>query len=386
MSPAPEFSSEPPVVVKVGSAIVAPRGHLDHERVSGLAAEMAELYRSEKRRVVLVSSGAVACGLRAMRFRGMPEKIADRQAAAAAGQPALIAAWARGFGAHGLDVAQVLLTADDIDFRARFVNAHRTLMSLLDAGVVPVVNENDSVAFDEIQLGDNDRLSALVAGLVGAGTLVILSTAPGLCEGGVGGEVIREVRDIDEARANVDSARSATGVGGMATKLDAAASARAMGITTVVCSGDEPDAIRRALSDDHAGTVFRAEGAAVASARKRWIAHKIRTKGTLVVDGGAKAALEDKGASLLPKGIVGVEGDAFDAGAAVDIATDEVVFARGLVSYRRDEIEKIMGRPSSSIAEVLGYTTCDEVVHRDNLVVFDRAERTRRGGLEGSGQ
>ncbi|MEM7755193.1 MAG: glutamate 5-kinase [Planctomycetota bacterium] len=378
MSPASDLSSAPPVVVKIGSAVLAPGGRLDAGRVAMIAEQLARIRVAQRRRVVVVSSGAVVCGLRAMRFREMPDRISDRQAAVAAGQPALIAAWARGFGAHGLDAAQVLLTADDIDFRARFVNAHRTINALLDAGVVPIVNENDSVVFDEIKLGDNDRLSALVAGLIGAGTLVILSRAPGLCEGGVGGEIIREVADIDASRAHVDGSRSATGTGGMATKLDAAASAKAMGVATVICSGDEPDAIERALGDDHAGTRFPADGVAVASARKRWIAHSIRARGTIVVDGGAREALERRGASLLPKGIVGVEGEPFDVGAAVDVRTEEVVFARGLVSYRRDEIERIMGRPSSSIGEVLGYTTCDEVIHRDNLVVLEQAERTRR--------
>jgi len=369
---------ETPVVVKVGSALLAPRGHLDHDAVARIAGQVAEISRAHKRRVVVVSSGAVACGLRAMRFRVMPASIADRQAAAAAGQPALIAAWARGLGAHGLDVAQVLLTADDIDFRARFVNAHRTLSALLDAGVVPIVNENDSVAFDEIKLGDNDRLSALVAGLIGAGTLVILSTAPGLCAGGPGGDVIREVDDIDAARAHIAAETSTTGVGGMSTKLDAAASAVAMGVTVVVCSGEEPDAIERALGDDHIGTRFPAAGPTHASARKRWIAHSIRPRGTVVVDAGARTALEDRGASLLPKGIVGVEGEAFAAGTAVDVRTGDTVFARGLVSYRRDEIERIMGRSASAIGDVLGYTTCDEVIHRDNLVLLDRSERTRR--------
>lgn len=368
------------VVVKIGSAVVAPGGSLSRGAVRRLAEEIEEVCRSGTR-VVLVSSGAVACGLEGMGFGRVPARISDRQAAAAVGQPLLMHAWTEAFAGRGVHVAQVLLTADDIDFRERFVNAHRTLATLLDRGVVPVINENDSVAFEEIKLGDNDRLSALAAGLVGADLLVMLSAIDGLRAECGAGELIGEVADIDAARGHVSGEHSSTGVGGMATKLDAAETARRMGVTAVIARGDEPGVLARVLAGKPVGTRFPAPAGSLAasSRRKQWIAHSIRTRGVLTVDDGAARALRDRGASLLPKGVTAVESTepgGFGIGAAVEVRTaDGATIARGLVGYRADEIERIIGKRSDEIESVLGYTYCDEVIHRDDLIITERGER-----------
>ncbi len=370
------------VVVKIGSAVVAPGGRLAPEAVERLADEIAGV-RAAGVSVVLVSSGAVACGLKGMGLDRMPARISDRQAAAAVGQPLLMRAWGEAFARRGLAAAQVLLTADDIDFRARFVNAHRTLATLLERGVVPIINENDSVSFDEIKLGDNDRLSALVAGLVGADLLVMLSAADGLREAGGAGPVIPLVRDIAAVRAHISSDRTPTGVGGMATKLDAAETARAMGAAAVIAPGSRPGVLALAVAGEPVGTRFPPpdSGPTASTRRKRWIAHSLRARGTIVVDEGARRALRDRGASLLPKGVLSVhasEPGGFGIGAAVEIrGLEGPAFARGLVSYRFDEIDRIRGRRSDEIGAILGYTYCDEIIHRDDLIVTERTPEER---------
>ena len=362
------------VVVKVGSAVVAPGGVLDVSVIDRLADEIASA-RAGGTAVVLVSSGAVACGLEGMGMRAMPAKISDRQAAAAVGQPVLMRAWSGALSARGMCAAQVLLTAEDVDFRARFVNAHRTLSTLLGRGVVPIINENDSVSFEEIKLGDNDRLAALAAGLVGADLLVMLSNVDGLRADGGAGAVIRAVDDIDAARAHVSGDRSETGTGGMATKLDAAEVAGRMGIPAVIASGGVAGVLGEILAGGAVGTRFGVSGAGGGGGtrRKRWIAHSVRPRGVLTVDDGAARALRERGASLLPGGIVSVESDepgGFGIGSAVDVRTAAGdTIARGLVSYRADEIVRIMGKRSDEIAGVLGYTYCDEVIHRDDLIL-----------------
>lgn len=370
------------VVVKIGSAILAPGGRLDPGRLGALAEEIATLRRAGIG-VCVVSSGAVACGLAPLGWDSMPARIADRQVAAAVGQPVLMRAWSAALEARGLHAAQVLLTADDADRRERFINARRTLETLIERGVVPIVNENDSVAYDEIKLGDNDRLSALAAHLAGADLLVMLSQARGLCEGGPSGPVIPIVEDLAQARRHATDERSATGVGGMATKLDAASAALALGIEVVLASGVEVargdgGVLKRicAGAGEGIGTRFvRAQGLDRVAARKHWIGHGTTVRGTVIVDEGAERALVDRGASLLPKGIVGVacKGRGFGVGETVEIRVEGGrVFARGIVGYSSTEIERIRGRGASEIAGVLGYATCDEVVHRDNLYVLER--------------
>lgn len=356
------------VVVKVGSAVVAPGGVVDPAAMGAIADELAGLAKAGVG-VALVSSGAVASGFRALGLGAMPKNIREKQAAAAIGQPALMRMYVERLATHGVTGAQVLLTADDFGHRERFLNARHTLETLMGAGVVPIVNENDSVVFDEIKLGDNDRLSALVASAVDADVLVLLSVAPGLMDM-ASGEVIPRVASVAEARRFVDASQSSgVGTGGMGTKLDAAQIAGEHGIPVVLTRGPTqatPDPVGRALRGEVVGTVFE-PGAGGGAARKSWIAHAAGVKGTLVVDAGAVRALRERGASLLPGGIVRVEGR-FEAGAAVEIvAEDGTRIARGLVSYSASEIGRIRGAKSERIAEVLGYAYADEVVHRDDM-------------------
>lgn len=359
-------------MVKVGSAVVAPGGVVDPVAVGRLGDELAGLLRSGVQ-AVLVSSGAVASGFRALGLAGMPETIRQKQAAAAIGQPALMRMYADRLGTHGVATAQVLLTTDDFGHRERFLNAKHTLETLLAAGVLPIVNENDSVAFDEIKLGDNDRLSALVAGAVDADLLLLLSVAPGLMDLG-DGSVIPTVSSIEDVRFFVDAARSSgVGTGGMATKLDAAAIATEHGIPAFLTRGpteDVPDPIARALRGEAEGTRFEPRDRAGRRSRKSWIAHATKARGVIVVDDGAARAVRERGASLLPGGVVRVEGR-FEPGAPVDIADrDGRVVARGLASYGSADIERIKGARSDAIAGILGYAYADEVVHRDDLQVI----------------
>jgi glutamate 5-kinase len=280
-------------------------------------------------------------------------------------------------GVHDLAAAQVLLTTDDFGHRERFLNAKHTLETLLEAGVVPIINENDSVVFDEIKLGDNDRLSALVATAIDADLLVLLSLAPGLMDLATGA-VIPVVTDIAQARFFVDASMSSgVGTGGMSTKLDAAAIAVEHGIPTHLTRGptnETPDPVARVVSGDGGGTRFEpvgggAGGAGGPRSRKSWIAHATKPRGVIVVDDGAARAVRERGASLLPGGVVRVEGR-FEPGAPVDIVDrDGQRVARGLASYSSTDIERIKGVRSDAIAGILGYAYADEVVHRDDLHV-----------------
>jgi glutamate 5-kinase len=361
------------VVVKVGSAVVAPGGVVDRVAVGRIADDLAGLVRGGTE-VLLVTSGAVAAGFRALGLSGVPKVIRQKQAAAAIGQPALMRMYSERLGVHGLAAAQVLLTTDDFGHRERFLNAKHTLETLLGAGVVPIINENDSVVFDEIKLGDNDRLSALVASAVDADLLVLLSLAPGLMDLATGA-VIPVVTDIAGARFFVDASMSSgVGTGGMSTKLDAAAIAVEHGIPTHLTRGptdETPDPVARVLRGEGGGTRFEAAGGGAGGprSRKSWIAHATKPKGVIVVDDGAARAVRERGASLLPGGVVRVEGR-FEPGAPVDIVDrDGQRVARGLASYSSTDIERIKGVRSDAIAGILGYAYADEVVHRDDLHV-----------------
>lgn len=360
--------STPPrcIVVKVGSGVLAPDGRLEPDALTRLTDDLAAVLRSGVR-TVLVSSGAVAAGFRSLGLLERPASIREQQAAAALGQPALIGAYADRLSSHSVPVAQVLLTADDLADRTRFLNARHTLETLLDAGVLPIVNENDSVAFDEIRVGDNDRLSALVAAAIDADLLVLLSVVPGLVDPETG-EVVPRVTDLAVARDLIDHTTSTLGTGGMATKLEAVAIASSHAIPTVLTRGpttEHPAPVESVLSG--IGEHTRFEPDSPLSARKGWIAHASRPRGVLVIDDGAAQAITRQGASLLPKGIVSVEGR-FHAGDAVDVRTQHgEPVARGLAAYASDEIDRIKGRRSDAIAGVLGYAYAEEVIHRDDL-------------------
>ncbi len=360
------------LVVKVGSAVIAPHGRLDPGAVQRLAADIAVVRAASRGagvQTVIVSSGAVACGFRAMGLNAPPRTIALKQAAAAVGQPILMRTWSEALSAQSLQAAQVLYTADDLEHRTRFFNARRTMNELLHAGVVPIVNENDTVSFDEIRLGDNDRLSALTAALVSADLLLILSSVQGLYEGGRAGRVIPSVDDVAAAVRHVRADRSSTGVGGMATKVEAAGIAASWGVPTIVAGGREPGVVTRVLAGESLGTLFVPRPRRVASTR-RWLSASARPRGTITIDEGALRAITTRGASLLPSGIVRVAGT-FERGAPVDIADRRgMVFARGLTNFSAEELEAIRGLRSSQIESRLGYRYADEAIHRDQMSII----------------
>lgn len=366
------------IVVKVGTGTLTdPGGRFDGENCARLAAELAGI--ASGRKVVLVSSGAVALGAERLglaRTRGKPWDIPTKQACAAVGQPHLMAAWGEALGAHGRKVAQVLLTADDLASRKRFLNARRTLDRLLDEDVIPVVNENDTVAVEEIKVGDNDTLAGLVAGCVEADLVVMLTDVEGLydrnpAEPGAAlvAEVPRITSDIERMAGGAGSERS---VGGMATKVKAARRLAAQGVATALLSGRRPGAVAALLRGEPLGTVF-APGKERLSSRKGWLAAAARGKGIILVDPGARRALVEQGRSLLPSGVKSVEGQ-FGVGDPVDIAVERGrAFARGLAGYAADEVRRIAGLKTSEIEGALGYKYLDEVVHRDDLVVLEAA-------------
>jgi glutamate 5-kinase len=360
------------IVVKVGSSILTDAGVLRARVFTHLARQVAELM-DEGREVVVVSSGAIAIGSRALGWtqpgRSMPEK----QAAAALGQIGLVELYQRRFARHRKRVAQVLVTRTDLEDRERFLNARHTLFTLLRLGVVPIVNENDTVATEEIRFGDNDNLSATIVNLVAADLLVLLTDVAGLyASPPSAGKPLPPLFDVVEAitpeieRAAQGSGH-AFGRGGMTTKLEAAKSAARSGAATVVCSGRGRETLLQVARGERVGTLFCA-GEKLKS-RKHWLAFTTTLRGELVVDDGAARALVDRGRSLLPAGILAVNGEfgIGDVVACVDRQGREL--ARGLAGYAAKDVVRIKGLSTREIAPVLGYSNGDEVIHRDDLVL-----------------
>jgi glutamate 5-kinase len=360
------------VVVKVGSSsLTGSSGRvIDTEVVDTLSAQVAGL-RAEGQRVVLVSSGAVAAGWSALSTERKPTDLATLQAVSAIGQHRLMREYDHAFARHGLVVGQVLLVPLDFVNRQQYLHARQTLTRLLDLGVVPVVNENDATSDDEIRFGDNDRLAALVSHLVAADLLVLLTDAPGLLTADprkdAGASLIEEVLEVDHhLEAVAAGPGSELGSGGMTSKLAAAKIASWSGVETVIADAARPDVLNAlARGEEKIGTVFRAHARRL-SARKLWIAFAVGSSGTLVVDDGARRALREREASLLPAGVVSVRGN-FVAEAAVEImGQDEVVFAKGLVRHGTELIRSWAGRRSSELPD----NAAHEVVHRDDLVLL----------------
>ena len=356
------------MVVKVGSAVVAPGGRMHAETLGRISDEIAGLVKTGVQ-VVLVSSGAVSAGFRSLGLGCMPVSTREKHAAAAIGQPTLIRTYAEKLAAHNIKAAQVLLTADDFGRRERFLNARDTIETLLGAGITPIINENDSVVFDEIKLGDNDRLSALAASCIHADLLILLSVVPGLVDMDTG-DIIPRVTSITEALGFVDeTSSSGVGTGGMGSKLEAIGIVMEHGIPAVLTAGptaEVPDPIARVLRGEPAGTRFDVN-ADTLTARKSWIAHAAAADGAITVDDGAVTAVVERGASLLPRGILRVDGH-FESGSAVEIRDQHGQrIARGLASYNSAEIDQIKGSKSHDIEELLGYVTASVVVHRDDL-------------------
>ena len=365
-----ELKTAKRVVIKIGSRLLAEE---TDARVTSLAAE-AKALRDRGVDVVIVTSGAIALGWRRLGYAEKPRTIPGLQAAAAVGQGHLIHAYQRALAAHGLTAGQVLFTHDDVRNRRRYLNARLAFGELLARGAVPVVNENDTVSVDEIKFGDNDRLAALCTSLVEADALVILTDVDGLYDGDPksGATLIPEVRDIDrEAVAVAGASSGGFGTGGMASKVQAAKIAARFGVVTVVASGRRERPVTSILDGGDAGTVFwPSPSIDRLQARKHWLAYALKPAGTLVVDAGARRALTDGKKSLLPSGVKRAEGR-FGAGDPVRVVDETgAEFARGLVAFDAEEIEKIAGRRSADLAALLGYATADEVIHRDDLVLL----------------
>jgi glutamate 5-kinase len=362
-------------VVKIGSTVLAGPDGLRPARIRALAREIAALV-AEGRQIVVVSSGAVAAG--GPRLGGRRGRLEWRQAAAAVGQPSLMATYERAFRRAQRTVAQVLLTHGDLADRRRYLNARHTLRALLALGTVPIVNENDTVAVEELRFGDNDNLSALTASLVEADLLVILSDVAGLHE--TDPRVDRTARLVPLARARdphvariAGPAASGVGTGGMASKVAAAAQAAAAGIPTLIAHGARSGVLAAVFDPDvEIGTLLLADGDPLGR-RKHWIAHALRPAGTLHLDAGAERALAPGGRSLLPSGVRAVEG-AFGVGDCVRcLGPDGAEVARGLVNYAAAEVERIKGAHTRDIVKLLGYSASDEVIHRDDLVLTPRS-------------
>ena len=341
--------------------------------VDSLGEEIAGLLENG-RRIVLVSSGSIVEGISRLKLKSRPDAVHELQAAAAVGQMGLVQAYERAFARHGRHAGVVLLTHDDLANRKRYLNARATLTTLLDFGTVPVINENDSVATDEIRFGDNDTLAAMVTNLLQADLLIVLTDIEGLYRADPRQHVDAELVDCaDAADGSLDAmvgGSGALGRGGMITKLKAARLAARSGAHTVIAKGSDPSVLRRILSGEPVGTLLTA-GVSPLDARKRWIAGQQRVKGQLTLDAGAVNALKNRGVSLLPVGVVAVTGE-FSRGELVAcLDGDGLVIAQGLANYSSEETRKMLGAGSGEIVDRLGYCLEPEIIHRDNLVVLN---------------
>ncbi len=360
-------------VVKIGSALLTNEGRgLNQQGIATWVEQLAAL-RQQGHELVLVSSGAVAEGMSRLGWNKRPHALHELQAAAAVGQMGLVQAYESCFQRHGMHTAQVLLTHDDLSNRGRYINARSTLRTLLDLGVVPIINENDTVVTDEIRFGDNDTLGALVANLIEAELLVILTDQPGMCD-----KDPRQHPDaklIHETPANApglevmaSGSGGALGRGGMLTKVRAARLASRSGSATVIAAGRDERVLLRLAAGEEIGTLFLPDQQPIA-ARKQWLAGHLQVRGSLTLDAGAVKVLRESGRSLLPVGVKALSGNFLrgEMVTCVDEAGSEV--ARGLVNYSAQETLRIQGQPSSRIEALLGYVDEPELIHRDNLIL-----------------
>ena len=367
-------------VVKIGSALLTNEGSgLDYEAIALWVQQMAALMcpadqSQQGLEILLVSSGAVAEGMKRMGWESRPDSVYKLQAAAAVGQMGLVQAYESHFQKHHLHTAQILLTHDDLSNRTRYLNARSVLLKLVNLGIVPVVNENDTVVTEEIRFGDNDTLAALVANLIDADVLVILTDQQGMFDSdprqNPQAKLLTEVDALDpELDTMAGDSKGVLGRGGMATKLRAARLAARSGAATVIASGRETDVLKRIYQGEQIGTLLMANQAPLL-ARKQWLAGHLQMKGEVVLDSGAARVLKSKGSSLLAVGVKDVVGQFYrgDMVSCVDESGSEV--ARGLINYSSDEAVKIKGHASNEIAGILGYIDEPELIHRDNMVVI----------------
>jgi len=357
------------IVLKAGTSILtSQRGVFLQKEVSRLGKGILSLLH-QKREVVLVSSGAIALGMQTLRLKHRPAELRRLQACAAIGQGKLMKSYEEFFSPHGLHTAQVLLTRDALETKNRFFNAKHTFEELFSMGILPVVNENDTVATEEITFGDNDLLSVWVASLIHADLLVILSDVDGFYLGdGSRIRAVEEWRQIEKLSSHLRDQKKERTVGGMKAKLEAAKLAMQSGIPLLIVNGHQQDILERALRGEDVGTLFAA-GEKRRTARENWIAFSAPKKGILSVDRGAYEALVTGRKSLLPRGVVSCQGK-FSRGDVVELCFDSKIFARGVVFYSHEELSKIAGRRSDEIQSLLGYKRKDEIVHRNDLVVW----------------
>ncbi len=362
------------IVIKIGSALVAKAqtGRVNHYWMAGLAKDIVSL-RAQGKKVCLVCSGAVTLGRKTMGLHHRALKQEEKRAASACGQMIIMRAWQEVFNEDEIAVAQILLTLDDSESRQRYLNARTTLNTLLERGIIPIINENDTVASTELKVGDNDRLGARVAQMIDADMLILLSDINGLYTAdpskNAAARFISEVEELtEEIYSYAAPAATDVGTGGMITKVEAAAIAMASGCHTVITKGETHKPIS-ALRTGSRYTIFKAQTSPI-SARKEWIAGALSPNGSLLVDAGAVKALQS-GRSLLPVGVVSVKGD-FQRGDAVNIcdASSAQPIGKGLVAYNSDELDKIIGKQSSNISHTLGYDRGDAIIHRDDLVML----------------
>ena len=360
-------------VIKIGSSLLTNNGlGLDRPAIQAWSDQLVALQRGG-RKVVLVSSGAVAEGVSRLGLKTRPRLVHLQQAAAAVGQMGLIQTWESCFTQHGVHAAQILLTHEDLSDRTRYLNARSTLTTLLGMRVVPVVNENDTVATAELCLGDNDTLAALVANLVSAEVMVILTDQVGLYDAdpriNPAAQLIRQASALDPSLQAMAGGGGELGRGGMLTKLSAARLAARSGTATVIASGREPEVLTRLLSGEDIGTLLTPDATPVA-ARKQWLVGQLKARGRLTLDAGAVRVLRESGRSLLPVGVTAVEGK-FERGEVVAcLGPDGGEVARGLVNYGAAEVLTIMGKPSDKVESLLGYAGEPELIHRDNMVLI----------------
>lgn len=357
------------IVVKVGtSTLTHPDMRLNIEYIDKLVSELVQAGEGD-RDVMLVTSGAIAAGMGKLGWETRPKAIPRQQAAAAVGQSHIMHTYEESFNKHSQPVAQILLTQADINDRRRYTNASNTLSTLLQCSVIPIINENDTVAVDEIKVGENDTLAALVTNLVKADLLIILSDIDGFYDNT--GKVISVIPNITpELREMAGGEGSAVSSGGMITKLNAAEIVTGSGEVMVIANGKRPNIITQILEGHDIGTIFLPKSDKM-SGRKRWIAYSLSCRGTIKVDAGAKLALVERGRSLLPSGVIKVSGD-FEFGDSVRcIDENDREFARGLANYSAKEIDIIGGKRTDQIEPLLGYMHYTEVIHRDNLVILD---------------
>jgi glutamate 5-kinase len=360
------------ILVKIGSGVLSGKDGLDLEIIENLVDEIAE-FSKKGHQFVIVSSGAIASGMQRMGFKNRLQSLPEKQAAAAIGQGRLMRVYSNAFGKYDLAVSQILLTTSDLTDRQRFLNTRNTLSVLMDWGVIPIINENDTVAVDEIKFGDNDNLAAMMANIMEANLLINLTNTEGLYDrdpkGAKKPRLISLVTEItDEIEAAASSEADPLGMGGMKSKVIAAKKVTAFGIPFIIAPGKSKGILHNILSGEETGTLFLPMDTHLKS-KKYWIAFTLRAHGKIYIDDGAARAIIHQGKSLLPSGIIRIEGD-FNVGDPIAcVCADGTMVAKGLVNYSSNDIDKIKGLQTSRIEQVLGSKPYDEIIHRDNMAV-----------------